>query len=404
MSKEALSSKQAVKTSEVNVIDGYNLAQITDGYDLVETTDWYESVEKSDEGKVLLGENGTCDAKETSSIEIATHDRMIIMLTNVSYVLELKRNIISLGELDRSGCTIKFENGVMKVTKCSLVKLRETLRHGLYVLEGTTVSGTVTIVSGKVTDMCMLWHKRLAYSQEERILIDEGAFIEESSSNNDLQNYQLARDRAQREIHAPIRYGYADLVAYALTCATDNIKADPLTFEDAIVSDSQKQWKDPMEAELFSLQKNQTWSLMDVTTTFLYRDLEGVMYMAEPKGYEVKGFHKNSYDACVYWKLSQKVSTPIVSHFRLSSSRCPVTEQERLDLGYAISMISRFMSNFGKEHWKAVKWVLCYLKGSASVSLCYSKDCDKSTLLEGFTNVDDAANLDKRRSHFSLVS
>ncbi|KAA0067462.1 Retrovirus-related Pol polyprotein from transposon TNT 1-94 [Cucumis melo var. makuwa] len=166
MSKEALSSKQAVETSEVNVIDGYNLAQITDGYDLVETTDWYESVEKSDEGKVLLGDNGTCDAKETSSIEIATHDRMIRMLTNVSYVVELKRNIISLGELDRSGCTIKFENGVMKVTKCSLVKLRETLRHGLYVLEGTTVSGTVTIVSGKVTDMCMLLHKRLAYVSE----------------------------------------------------------------------------------------------------------------------------------------------------------------------------------------------------------------------------------------------
>ncbi|KAA0067463.1 Retrovirus-related Pol polyprotein from transposon TNT 1-94 [Cucumis melo var. makuwa] len=258
-------------------------------------------------------------------------------------------------------------------------------------------------------------------SQEERILIDEGAFIEESSSNNDLQNYQLARDRAHREIHAPTRYGYADLVAYALTCATDSIKADPLTFEDAIVSDSQKKWKDPTEAELFSLQKNQTWSLMDVTTTFLYRDLEGVMYMAQPKGYEVKGkedmdftrthmmlvftenyLRKESYEIKLLEKYNMSgckaVSTPIVSHFRLSSSRCPVTEQERLDLGYAISMISRFMSNFGKEHWKAVKWVLRYLKGSASVSLCYSKDCDKSTLLEGFTNVDDAANLDKRRS------
>ena len=66
------------------------------------------------------------------------------------------------------------------------------------------------------------------------------------------------------------------------------------------------------------------------------------------------------------------ISTPLASHFKLSSSQCPVTEQERLemsnipycnvvgtimylmictrpDLGYAMSMISRFMSNPGKD-------------------------------------------------------
>ncbi|KAL4029866.1 hypothetical protein IC575_008094 [Cucumis melo] len=948
-----LNKSREASTSEANVTDGYNSAEITDGYDSAETgyesaevlmvshrdiqdawimdsgctfhmtphRDFLTNFQKVDGGKVLLGDNGTCDVKGTGSVQIATHDGMVRILTNVRYVPKLKRNLISLGELDRSGCTIKSENGVMKVTKGSLVKLRGTLRHGLYVLEGTTVSGSAAIASGKITDVSMLWHKRLAHvserglqalsqqgllggvknvelpfcehcimgkstrvkfgkgkhttkgildyihsdlwgptkevsmggsryfisiiddfsrkvwiyplkqkdeafgkflewkkqvenqtgrkvkylrtdnglefvnnkfnqfcksegitrhftvtytpqqnglaerfnrtimertrclltnaslplkfwgapqacylinrspstalnlktpqevstgkapslehlrvfgctayahvkdgklnkralkcmfigypqgvkgyklwciekgmnkciisrdvtfnetempycvkeqqkqqtgdhvvtevriasevrpsidldnqpplvseiedtqqsefdgiqSQQERILIDEGAFIEESSSNNDLQNYQLTRDRVQRERHAPI--------------------SEPLTFEEAIVSDSKKQWKDAMEEELFSLHKNQTWSLvpkppnqkliqskwiykikpgtggnskprykarlvakgytqkegvdfheifspvvrhssirlilsiavhfdmfieqMDVTTAFLHGELEEVIYMAQPKGYEVKGkedmvcrlhkslyglkqsprqwyirfdtfilkqgFHRNSYDACVYWKQSQKgtyiylllyvddmilvskdyaeicelkkqlsnefemkdlgelkrilgmdvkrdkekglltisqesyvikllekynmsdskaVSTPLASHFRLSSSQCPVTKQERIemsnipycnavgsimylmictrpDLGYAMSMISRFMSNPGKEHWKAVKWVLRYLKGSASVSLCYSRDCDKSTLLEGFTDADYAADLDKRRS------
>ena len=62
--------------------------------------------------------------------------------------------------------------------------------------------------------------------------------------------------------HSPIRYGYVDLVFYALTCAANSIEADPLTFEKSIVSDSKKQWKDAMEAKFFSLQKNQIWSLV----------------------------------------------------------------------------------------------------------------------------------------------
>ncbi|XP_038902392.1 uncharacterized protein LOC120089034 [Benincasa hispida] len=95
--------------------------------------------------------------------------------------------------------------------------------------------------------------------EAERTLIDEGAFGEKSSSSY-LQNYQLTRDKPQRVRQAPTRYGYADLVAYALTCAVDSIEGKPLTFEEAIVSDSKEQWKDVMEAELFSLQKNQTWS------------------------------------------------------------------------------------------------------------------------------------------------
>ena len=30
----------------------------------------------------------------------------------------------------------------------------------------------------------------------------------------------------------------------------------------------------------------------------------------------------------------------------------------RPDIGYAVGVVSRFMSNPGKEHWNAVKWIL----------------------------------------------
>ena len=31
----------------------------------------------------------------------------------------------------------------------------------------------------------------------------------------------------------------------------------------------------------------------------------------------------------------------------------------------------RYMSNPGKEHWRAVKWILRYLKRSSDMTLCY---------------------------------
>ncbi|KAA0041875.1 Retrovirus-related Pol polyprotein from transposon TNT 1-94 [Cucumis melo var. makuwa] len=153
-----LNKSREASTSEANVTDGYNSAEITDGYDSAENgyesaevlmmshrdiqdawimdsgctfhmtphRDFLTNFQKGDGGKVLLGDNGTCNVKRTGSVQITTHDGMVRILTNV----------------------------------------RGTMRHGLYVLEGTTVSGSAAIASGKVTDMFMLWYKRLAHVSE----------------------------------------------------------------------------------------------------------------------------------------------------------------------------------------------------------------------------------------------
>ncbi|KAM1650564.1 hypothetical protein ACFXTN_003253 [Malus domestica] len=82
------------------------------------------------------------------------------------------------------------------------------------------------------------------------------------------------------------------------------------------------------------------------------------------------------------------VSTPLAAHFMLSGQQCPTSEEEqqimekvpyanvvgclmyamvctRSDIAQAVSVVvSRYMANPGKQHWDAVKWILCYLKGS----------------------------------------
>ncbi|KAL5580971.1 hypothetical protein UlMin_013413 [Ulmus minor] len=72
----------------------------------------------------------------------------------------------------------------------------------------------------------------------------------------------------------------------------------------------------------------------------------------------------------------------------------------RPDLSYAISILSRFMSDPKKEHWEAMKWLIRYIKGSTNLGLIYKKDGNR-IWLDGYTDSDYAGDRDRRRSKTS---
>jgi hypothetical protein len=117
-------------------------------------------------------------------------------------------------------------------------------------------------------------------------------------------------------------------------------------------------------------------------------------------------------------KNAKPVSTPLANHFKLSRNSCPCTEEEnkemevipyssavgslmyvmvctRPDIAHAVGTVSRFLSNPGKDHWKAVKWIFRYLKGTSKLCLMYGGS--KPELI-GFTDSDMAGDLDNRES------
>ncbi|KAG8483625.1 hypothetical protein CXB51_023496 [Gossypium anomalum] len=107
------------------------------------------------------------------------------------------------------------------------------------------------------------------------------------------------------------------------------------------------------------------------------------------------------------------VSTPLAAHFRLSSALFPQSDDEieymshvpyssavgslmyamvcsRLDLSCAVSAVSRYMANPGKEHWKAVQWILRYLRGTTDVCLQFGRPEDG---VIGYVDADFAGDL-----------
>ena len=118
------------------------------------------------------------------------------------------------------------------------------------------------------------------------------------------------------------------------------------------------------------------------------------------------------------------VNTPLGGHFILSKAQCPSSDSEKLkmelipyanvigtimysmistrpDLAFSISLLSRFMSNPGKLHWEALKYLLRYINGSLNIGLHYMKRSDALDLV-GFVDSDFAGDRFKK-IHCSIL-
>ncbi|RVW71160.1 Retrovirus-related Pol polyprotein from transposon TNT 1-94 [Vitis vinifera] len=112
------------------------------------------------------------------------------------------------------------------------------------------------------------------------------------------------------------------------------------------------------------------------------------------------------------------VSSPLASHFKLSSRHSPSIDKEkedmrrvlyalavgslmyamvctRPDIAYAVSVVSHFLSNPGRHHWEAVKWIMRYLQGTSKLKLTFGGG---KLILVGYTDSNMAGDVDNRRS------
>ena len=67
----------------------------------------------------------------------------------------------------------------------------------------------------------------------------------------------------------------------------------------------------------------------------------------------------------------------------------------RPDIAHSVGVVSRFLSNPGKEHWAAVKWILRYLRGTSKTCLCFRTE---KLVLVRCTYADMVGDVDSRKS------
>ncbi|GJR25706.1 hypothetical protein Tco_1101938 [Tanacetum coccineum] len=124
-----------------------------------------------------------------------------------------------------------------------------------------------------------------------------------------------------------------------------------------------------------------------------------------------------------YWEIHNEklVQTLLSGHFKLSLKDCPVRDCDvermskvpyanavgslmylmvctRPDIAYAVSVVSRYLANPGKNHWEAVKWILKYLRGTVNMGLVYGINRRNHADVTSFVDSDYAKDPDKYRS------
>ncbi|KAL2241037.1 UNVERIFIED_CONTAM: Retrovirus-related Pol polyprotein from transposon TNT 1-94 [Sesamum indicum] len=173
---------------------------------------------------------------------------------------------------------------------------------------------------------------------------------------------------------------------------------------------------------ILALTAHYNWELkqMDVKTAFLHGDLDENICMCQPAG-----FFDKSKPEFFSMENAKPVSVPLAAHFQLSKDQSPKKDSEkakmdkvpysnvigsimylmictRPDIAYAISCLSRYMSNPGTPHWEALKYLLRYLRGSIDIGITFSRNSDYTQLV-GFVDSNYANDRDSRKSTRSYV-
>jgi len=124
--------------------------------------EWFASFKKLDGGLMSFDDSHTCHMEEIGTIRIKMSDVMLKKLKDVRYVPQLKKNVISIGALDK-GLREALGEGILKMFNNSLVVLKGIRHNNLYYLKGNAVIDNLTTSERLDDDSTRLCHSKLGH-------------------------------------------------------------------------------------------------------------------------------------------------------------------------------------------------------------------------------------------------
>ncbi|KAH9699234.1 Integrase catalytic domain-containing protein [Citrus sinensis] len=133
---------------------------------------WFHTYEPISGGSVYMGNDHALEIAGIGTIKIKMFDGTIRTIGEVRHVNGLKKNLLSLGQMDSHGYKTHVENGIMKIVKGALVLMKaEKIGVNLYMLKGETLQEADACVASNGEESTMMWHLKLGHMSEQGLKI-----------------------------------------------------------------------------------------------------------------------------------------------------------------------------------------------------------------------------------------
>ena len=136
--------------------------------------EWFQDYEPVSGGSVYSCNDHALKIVGIGTIKLKLHDGMVRTIRNVRHVNGLKKNLLSLGQLDDLDCKILIEKGILTISRGALLLMKgEKIASKLYLLKGETVQeGEAFVASNNSNENAsIMWHKKLGHMSEQGMKI-----------------------------------------------------------------------------------------------------------------------------------------------------------------------------------------------------------------------------------------
>ncbi|RVW11957.1 Retrovirus-related Pol polyprotein from transposon TNT 1-94 [Vitis vinifera] len=300
----------------------------------------FEPIENGE--KVFMGNSATSEIKGQGKVILKMTSGKELTLTNVLYVPEIRKNLVSGSLLNNHGFRLVFDSNKVVLSKSGMYVGKGYMSDGMWKLNVMTIiksNMNKASTSTYMLESSNLWHDihKNTIMESRNASFFEDVFPckskEEPSSSKRMlesqdQNEEVeVEPRRSKRVRTEKSFG-PDFLTFML-------EGEPQTFKEAVNSTEGLMWKEAIKSEIDSILQNHTWELvdlppgckplsskwifkrkmkvdgsidkmvlaiaalrnleihqMDVKTAFLNGDLDEEIYMEQPEGFSAPGQEK----------------------------------------------------------------------------------------------------------------
>ena len=122
---------------------------------------------KLGEQKVYMGNNTYSDVLGEGNYRLSING-IVVILSNVLYVLSVRRNLIFVSVLDKKGYEIRLKSSHVTICKGN-IKLKGVRIDDMYALDNNIFNKDLVCYYSIVLDSSYLWHLRLGHISKNKI-------------------------------------------------------------------------------------------------------------------------------------------------------------------------------------------------------------------------------------------